>query len=71
MRPLRTSEECRAEVRDLIQEAIGELDDGRRERLLQMADFWSELMRNRARESEAGGPSRQACTSGAFAVSWR
>jgi hypothetical protein len=47
MKPLRTREECRAELRDLIREAVSEPDDGRRERLLVMADAWAEMMRHR------------------------
>ncbi|HYC73622.1 hypothetical protein [Brevundimonas sp.] len=47
MTPLRSAEQCRQKVRDLIAEAVREPDRDRREGLLELADQWMEVARRR------------------------
>ena len=46
-KPLKTSEEVREELAELIREAVRESDDGRRRGLLTLADHWSDILRRR------------------------
>ncbi|WP_395942933.1 hypothetical protein [Brevundimonas sp.] len=44
---MRSTEEMRRQIADLIAEAVPEVDEGRRTALLVMADHWSALIRRR------------------------
>lgn len=57
MPPLKPPSEVRAELSELIAEAVVETDEARRQGLLTLADHWSDILRRRkaaAGEDEAG-----------------
>jgi hypothetical protein len=58
MTPPHTAEQCRQKVRDLIAEAVPEMDDARREGLLEMADQWTEVARRRTDVALSVPPAR-------------
>lgn len=47
MPPLKSSSQVRAELSELIAEAVVETDDVRRQGLLVLADHWSDILRRR------------------------
>lgn len=47
MPPLKPPSEVRAELSELIAEAVVETDDARRQGLLTLADHWSDILRRR------------------------
>ncbi|WP_420472386.1 hypothetical protein [Brevundimonas sp. FT23042] len=55
MSPLKPPSEVRAELSQLIAEAVAETDDTRRQGLLVLADHWSDILRRR-KAAEGGGP---------------
>jgi hypothetical protein len=61
MPPLKPPSEVRAELSELIAEAVVETDDARRQGLLTLADHWSDILRRR----KAAGDGGAAANSGA------
>lgn len=53
MTELKTAEQVREHLRDLIREAIPERDHGRRLGLLTMADHWADSLRRRSTAARA------------------
>ncbi|RZJ41273.1 MAG: hypothetical protein EON86_10765 [Brevundimonas sp.] len=56
MSPLKSQTQVRAELSELIAEAVVETDDARRQGLLVLADHWSDILRRR----KAVGPVRDS-----------
>ncbi|RYF88531.1 MAG: hypothetical protein EON95_20205 [Caulobacteraceae bacterium] len=54
MPPLKPQSEVRAELSELIAEAVAETDDTRRQGLLVLADHWSDILRRRKAAGEDG-----------------
>jgi hypothetical protein len=54
MPPLKPPSEVRAELSELIAEAVVEPDDARRHGLLTLADHWSDILRRRKAAEEDG-----------------
>lgn len=63
MKPLKSEREIRDELRELIAEAVAEVDLGRRGAILTLADHWAEILcRRRAQAIEAAGHEQPAGT---------